>query len=116
MATLGAMLIGLALHDAVAFNPDTSSRTFRRPRVRLHAATEGASFLGTVPASREALASFGVEAGSSDQASAVWAASYPSNFEGVAAMGKLLYDSWYWILALVPAFVYSRSRPSVSKF
>jgi hypothetical protein len=89
MATLGVMVMGLALHQTLAFNAEPRSRTLRRPRICLPATTEGASFLGVVPASQEALSSFGVEAEIAEEASAVWVASYPSNFEGVAAMGKL---------------------------
>jgi hypothetical protein len=34
------------------------------------------------------LASFGVEVAPSDEAGVMWAASYPCNFESVAAMGE----------------------------
>lgn len=82
------ILLSLALPATLAFLAVPRSVTQRGPFVRLPATKEAASFTAVVPASSEALASFGVEVAPSAEAGVLWAASYPSNFESVTAMGK----------------------------
>lgn len=81
-------LLSLALPAALSFVAGPRSAAPRGLFVRFPAAKEAASFSAVVPASPEALASFGVEVAPSDEVGVMWAASYPCNFESVAAMGE----------------------------